>query len=175
MKKFFAIAVVAMIAISANAQTWLGGSFGFDWEKSKNDHAKAKTSWEIAPEIGYNLDETWAVAIKLGVASVKHGDNDAVTGFQVNPYARYTFCEMDKLSFFVDGGVNYTTYGKNAGNSFGIGVQPGLCYKASDTVSLVAKFGYFGWKTYSEENANKDQFGLGVDGNALSFGVYFAL
>ena len=175
MKKIFAIAVVAMMAITVNAQTWLGGSFSFDWAKSKIDGAKATTAWEVAPEIGYNLDDNWAVAIKLGVASAKKGDADAVTGFLVNPYARYTFCQMDKLSFFVDGGLSYETFGKDRGNSFGIGVQPGLCYKVGETVSLVAKFGYFGWKSYSDESLNLDQFGLGVDGNALSFGVYFDL
>lgn len=175
MKKIFAIAVVAMMAITVNAQAWLGGSLGFDWAKSKDDGAKATTVWGIAPELGYNLDDNWAVAIKLGIISGKEGDADAVTGFQVNPYARYTFCQMDKLSFFIDGGIDYTTYGKNAGNSFGIGVQPGLCYKVGDIVSLVAKFGYFGWKSYSEKSYNLDQFGLGVNGNNLEFGVYFDL
>ena len=173
MKKFFAIAVVAMIALTANAQTWIGGSFGFDWAKSKADGAKANTYWEIAPELGYDLDETWAVAIKVGINSTKKGDDDAVTGFVINPYARYKFANLDKLTFFIDGGLAYKTYGKDRGNSFGIGVKPGLAYKVADGVSLEAKFGGLGWTTFSKEAGNSDIFGLGVDTEDLSFGVFF--
>ena len=173
MKKFFAIAALAGASLTANAQAWIGGEVAFDWEKSKNDGAKATTSWEIAPEIGYDLDETWAVAAKIGVGSVKVGDQDAVTGFIINPYARYKFANIDNLTFFLDGGLAYKTYGKHHGNSFGIGIKPGLAYKVAEGVSLEAKFGGFGWTTFSEEAGNKDQFGIGVDTEALSFGVFF--
>ena len=80
MKKFFAIAAFAVASLTVNAQTWIGGAFGFNWDKSKNENSKATTSWEIAPEIGHDIDETWAIAIKLGINSVKAGDADAVTG-----------------------------------------------------------------------------------------------
>jgi hypothetical protein len=173
MKKFFAIAVVALIALTANAQTWIGGSVGFDWAKSKNDGAKANTAWEIAPEIGYDIDETWAVAVKLGITSTQKGDNDAVTGFIINPYARYKFANVDKLTFFLDGGLAYKTYGKDNGNSFGIGIKPGVAFKVAEGVSLEAKLGGLGWTTFSEEAGNYDRFGLGVDTEALSIGIFF--
>ena len=173
MKKFFAIAILAVASLTANAQAWIGGAASFNWAKSKVDGAKATTSWELAPEIGYDLDENWAVAIKLGVNSTKAGEADAVTGFKISPFARYKFANIDDLTFFVDGGLSYTTYGKHKGNAFGIGVQPGLAYKVADGVSLEAKFGYFGWKTYSKEAGDCDKFGFGVDTEALSFGVFF--
>ena len=67
MKKFFAIAALAVASLTANAQAWLGGSFNFNWEKGKWDGAKATTSWKIAPEIGYNINENWAIAGKIAV------------------------------------------------------------------------------------------------------------
>jgi hypothetical protein len=173
MKKFFAIAILTIATLTANAQAWLGGSVGLDWEKGKWDHAEANSTWEIAPEIGYDLDETWAVAIKLGIVSKKQGDNDAVTGFIINPYARYKFANIDKVTFFLDGGLAYKTYGKHAGNSFGIGIKPGLAYKVADGVSLEAKFGGLGWTTFSEEAGDYNKFGIGVDTEAILFGIFF--
>ena len=129
MKKFFAIAILAVASLTANAQAWIGGSVGFDWEKSKAEGAKAETSWEVAPEIGYDLDETWAVAIKLGVGGESyyteaglHQKEVSYTTFIINPYARYKFANIDNLTFFLDGGIAYKSHGKNRGNSFGIGI-----------------------------------------------------
>lgn len=182
MKKFFAIAILAVASLTANAQAWLGGSFGFDWEKGKWDGAKATTTWKIAPEIGYNINENWAIAGKIAVGGESRYTKEqgllvekSVTTFTISPYARYTFAKIDDLSFFVDGGIHFTSYGKDNGSSFGIGVQPGLAYKVADGVTLAAKFGYFGWRTYDKDADYKDQFGLGVDGNNLEFGVYFDL
>ena len=173
MKKFFAIAIFTIASLTANAQAWIGGSVGFDWEKGKWDHAKSSSSWEIAPELGYNLDETWAVAIKLGVGSRKEGDNDAVTGFIINPYARYKFSNIDKVTFFLDGGLAYKSHGKDRGNSFGIGIKPGIAYEVADGVSLEAKFGGLGWTTFSEEAGDYNKFGIGVDTEAILFGIFF--
>ena len=64
MKKIFMMAVMAVAALSANAQVWLGGSFALDF--SKNTAKENMTSFEIAPEVGYNLSDKWAVAMALG-------------------------------------------------------------------------------------------------------------
>lgn len=175
MKKFFAIAILAVASLTANAQAWLGGSVGFNWENGKWDGAKSTTSWTISPELGYNINDDWAIAGKISIFSSQAGDNDAVTGFKISPYARYTFAKIDDLSFFVDGGIHFTSYGKDKGSSFGIGIQPGLAYKVADGVTLAAKFGYFGWRTFDKDAGDKNQFGFGVDGNNLEFGVYFDL
>ena len=139
MKKFFAIAILAVASLTANAQAWLGGSFGFDWEKGKWDGAKATTTWKIAPEIGYNINENWAIAGKIAVGGESRYTKElgqlvekSVTTFTISPYARYTFAKIDDLSFFVDGGIHFTSYGKDNGSSFGIGVQPGLAYTVGE-------------------------------------------
>ena len=97
------------------------------------------------------------------------------SAFTINPYARYTFVKAGNFSFFVDGGIHFTSYGKDNGSSFGIGIQPGLAYKVADGVTLAAKFGYFGWRTFDKDAGDKNQFGFGVDGNNLEFGIYFDL
>ena len=161
MKKFFAIAALAVASLTVNAQTWIGGSFGFNWDKSKDEGAKATTSWEIAPEVGHDIDETWAIAIKLGVNSSKHGDDDEL------------HLALAGAVGFLDGGLAYKSHGSHKGNSFGIGIKPGVAYKVAEGISLEAKFGGFGWTTFSKDGGNKDKFGLGVDTEDLSFGIFF--
>ena len=175
MKKIMMIAVLAVAALSANAQAYVGGGVSFDWSKSKADGAKATTTFEIAPEIGYNLTDTWAVGMQLGLKSTKAGDADALTSFYVKPYARYTFAKVDKVSFFVDGGVGYETFGKDKGNAFGVGVRPGVNFNVAQGINVQTKLGYLGYQTYSEKSENCNKFGLGVNGNDFELGIYFDL
>ncbi len=187
--------VAAAMATTMNAQWYIGGGLGVGFDKTATpttavinnlpvtvEQTVKTTTFSILPEIGYNINENWAIAGKIAVGGEsrykeEHGAlvEKSVTTFTVSPYARYTFAQIDDLSFFVDGGIHFTSYGKDNGSSFGIGIQPGLAYKVADGVTLAAKFGYFGWKTYDKEAGNKDQCGLGIDGNNLEFGIYFDL
>ena len=63
MKKIFAIALVAMMTMTANAQVYVGGGIGFASESYDGD---SETVWSIMPEIGYNLNEDWAVGVVVG-------------------------------------------------------------------------------------------------------------
>jgi hypothetical protein len=109
MKKIMMTLAAVAVAATMNAQVYLGGTLGFTSTKADTEGAKATTNFEIKPEVGYNLDENWAVGIALGFSSTKAGDADAVTTFEVAPYARYTFAKLDKVNFFLDGEVSYKT------------------------------------------------------------------
>lgn len=175
MKKLIMIAVMAVVAASASAQVYVGGGLGFNYEKGKEDGAKSTTQFNIKPEVGYTLTEKWAVGMQIGLTSEKKEDCDALTGFSVEPYARYTFASIDKVSFFVDGGVGYETFGKDKGNEFRIGVRPGVNFNVAEGINVRAKLGYLGYKTQSEEADNKNKFGFNVDGNTLELGIFFDL
>ena len=71
MKKILLMAAFAVASLTANAQAWIGGSLGFDYEKYKD--VDAKTTFSIAPTVGYNLDEKLALGLELSLAFGNEG------------------------------------------------------------------------------------------------------
>ena len=58
MKKLvFTLVVAFMAIISADAQVYVGGSFNLTHDKNAD-----VTNFSIAPEVGYNLNENWAIS-----------------------------------------------------------------------------------------------------------------
>ena len=175
MKKIILSAIVAVCAISANAQIWAGGKLGFN-ATSGDSYKETQTQVNIAPEVGYTINDKIDVAasISLSLLNNRNGVKDAnVTEFTVEPYVRYTFAEAGIAKFFVDGYVGFGSYkpkGVDATTSFGVGVRPGVKVALADNVSLVSTFGKLGY--YSVKDAY-DQFGFDLNAKALTFGIYF--
>ena len=176
MKKIMMTLAAVAVAATMNAQVYLGGTLGFTSTKADTEGAKATTNFEIKPEVGYNLDENWAVGIALGFSSTKAGDADAVTTFEIAPYARYTFAKLDKVNFFVDGEVSYATK-KDTYNKFGIHIKPGVAVNVNDKVSFVAKLGTdgLGWTNTKNKvtDVKTNKFGLDLSTIGLEFGMYY--
>lgn len=172
MKKILLFALVLVSAVAAKAQVYVGGELGF-WHN--NDEPKS-TSFRIAPEVGYNFNENWAVGAVLGIEYQKVGDNKATT-FGISPYARYTYFQSGIVSLFVDGGVDFA--GVHADDetytAFGIGFKPGVALNVTDNVSFVAHFGFLGYQTSDDEISEFVNKGFGFDfsGNKLSFGFNY--
>ena len=181
MKKILMVAVMAAAAVSANAQWYVGGQLGLDFNKANKD-ADSQMTFSIAPEVGYNINENWAVGAQVGFSMANklkedgkitydaHGiptgyteaTYDATgTSFFIAPYARYTFAKSGNVSFFVDGGIGFATanydidapYEKynESGTIFHIGLRPGIAFKATDKISFVATTGYFGYMKKSDD------------------------
>ena len=186
MKKLMLAAAMMVATISANAQVYVGGGIGFESSKANKD-ASSLSAFTIVPEVGYKLDEKWAVGIQLGYGSKqtmeKEGAGKITTSvFTVAPYARYTFAKSGIASFFVDGGIQFTSLGSDSkGSTFGVGLRPGVKFAASDKIDLVARLGYLGYRTANEDaqalgyGFEKDYFGFNVNGNALEFSIYYNL
>jgi len=184
MKKIILSAIVAVCAISANAQIWAGGSVGFNVGKAF-DGADNTSIFTIAPEVGYNVSDNLAVALAFGFTS-QNGAFDAngwplngvkanksLSEININPYVRYTFAESGIAKFFVDGGVAFRTLNQDRGSYFGIGVRPGIAIAASEKVSFVTKIGYLGYQFANDKAGKGNAFGMNIDNTALSFGVYY--
>ncbi|MBQ6189589.1 MAG: outer membrane beta-barrel protein [Bacteroidaceae bacterium] len=185
MKKLFLMAFMAICAVSANAQLWIGGSLGYDYD---SNYGGAKMhALTISPEVGYNLSEKWAIACNIDYNMAKIADGamyDArydvvlntsacVHSFTINPYVRYTFAKAGIASFFVDGGFEggfQKAEDLDATSIFGIGVQPGVALQISKKVCLVTKLGYLGYRHTDDRN----QFGFGVNNETITFGAYYA-
>lgn len=185
MKKILMIAVMAVAAVSANAQWYIGGSFGLNFTKATKD-ADSQTTLNIAPEVGYNINDKWAVGAQVGFGmanNLTNGLEGNLTGtsFTIAPYVRYTFAQTGIASFFADGYVGFssTNFRGNAkfdksGSLFSIGVRPGVSLKASDKVSLVAILGNLGYSKYSDEVfGGGSNFGINADNTDISLGVYY--
>lgn len=185
-------AVMAVAALTANAQAWIGGGIGFDTNKTSFDGDKlnSNTTFEFAPELGYNLSENTAVAIKLGYAHADEATYNfggkSVSGnanaFSIKPYFRYSFVQAGNFSAFIDLGLSYSTIHvsgvENNLNEFGVGIQPGIAYSISEKVGLVAHLGNLGYTNTSykvpvvDKNINNDAFQCKLF-NGVSFGAYY--
>lgn len=176
MKKFFMMAALAVASMTASAQIYVGGSLGYNSVKA-TENAEKTSTFSIKPEVGYNLDENWAVGIQLGYTSADNGTKTK-SEFEIAPYARYTFAKSGIASFFVDGGIQYVSLGSDAkGSTFGVGFRPGVKIAASEKVDLVAKLGYLGYKSANDDAQHagyaKEQIGFNIDNTSLEFGVFF--
>ena len=181
MKKIMMIAAFAAMAMTANAQVWMGGSLGADFVKVDGaDNTSSVIS--VKPEIGYSINDKWDVAIGLGAkfyndASFQWeglpGNGDA-TEWTIAPYARYTFAQTGKVGFFVDGGVDLGIMKPkdvDSKTSVWVGLRPGIKFAASDKITLVAHLGSLGYKNVKDTYS---QYGLNIDNNGLSLGLYWS-
>ncbi len=166
--------VAVAMATTMNAQWYVGGTVGYNYTKDKNTDVKSNT-FVITPELGYNLNEKWAVGMKIGYAYNKVDDAKS-NEFVVNPYARYTFVKLDKVNFFVDGGFeyNYVKVEDDSANGFGISFKPGVAVNLNEKVSFVAHVGNFGWSSAKAKNAKSVQsVDLGLNLTSVDFGLYY--
>lgn len=173
MKKILLLAVVAVMAVSASAKNWyLGGSLGYSHEEQEIEGEKLKGDvFSIAPELGYNLNENWAVGASLNYTWVK----DAYNMFAINPYARYTYfrTENNLVNLFVDGGFGIGYQKPDEGDSttvWNIGFKPGIALNVTEKFSFVAHVGFLG---YADNKAAGKTYGVSLDGSDLSFGFYY--
>lgn len=178
MKKLFSLIAVAFVAMSVNAQVYVGGSLGINaWSSQKNAGDRSETTFTILPEVGYNLNDEWAVGTVIGYVSDKWTGVNGISesAFTFNPYARYTYLKAGKVSLFVDGGVDFTTASKADWNELAIGLKPGLAVSLSDNISFVSHLGFIGYDVYNPDgdDNNTSKFGLDLSGNNLTFGLYF--
>lgn len=166
MKKIVLLFFVVCAAMTVNAQVYVGGSLGF-WDNDDLDY----TSYKIVPEIGYTLNDNWALGMELGYTHEELGENEREV-FHVAPYARYSYLNSGIVSLFVDGGFGFSTI-KDGDNGFEIGLKPGIALKLTDRFSLVSKFGFLGYrKDYAgSELGGGKEFGFDLT-NSLSLGFF---
>ena len=170
--------VAALAAVSMNAQVYIGGSVAIEaWSSQKLAGDKSETAFKIMPEIGYNLSDEWAIGTVIGYQSDKFNGVNGVSesAFSIAPYARYTFAKLGKVNLFVDGGLAFTSASKADWTEIAVGFQPGLAVNLNDKLSFVAHVGFLGYENEKVKGADKstNTFGFDLNGNNLSFGVYY--
>lgn len=170
MKKIVLFLFVAIATLSVSAQDiYVGGTFSL-W---RNDDIN-QTSFNIAPEVGYNLSETWALGVELKYAH-DYLEGISTNQFIIAPYARFSYYENKIVRLFVDGGFGFsTTKIKDAGdafNGFEIGFKPGIAVKLNQHFSVIAKCGFLGYQ--EDYSSLGSAFGLKLTSENLSFGFHY--
>ena len=167
---------MAATSLVANAQLYVGGELGFwrEWQDGANT-----TNLTILPEIGYNLSDNLAIGTVIGweyayVQGIK------ANGLTVAPYLRYTFFKWDNVNVFVDGGFGFATAkvkGMDAQNAWSVGLKPGVAVNLTEKLSFVTHFGFLGYRDSDDEIGpeifGRNGFGLDLNGNNLTFGLYY--
>ena len=168
MKKFIATFVIALATISASAQTYIGGGIGFT-STDKKGKDKSLTDFTFTPEIGYNLDEKWALGIGVGYSYTKQ--ESSINSITVSPYARYTVAKVGICSFFIDGEFSFASIKpENVDSSTGwsLGVKPGVRFDITKKLFATASLGYLGYIDTSDFDGEKT-FGFAFSGNGGNY------
>lgn len=135
MKKTLLVLVLALMAFTAKAQLYVGGSIQFVGASG------GTALFGIAPEVGYNFNDNMAVGSSVGLLFANGG-----TLLAIDPYFRYYFVDWGPARFFADAHINFTTQ-FNGGSSWGLGIRPGIAVDVDSHFSIVthiAKIGYYG-------------------------------
>lgn len=183
MKKFlFSMVAALFMTVSASAQVYLGGNLGI--ASTKVNDGDNVTTYAVLPEIGYNINNTWAIGtvVGFGKGNPVNIEGESRNYVTVQPYVRGTFFHSKYVNLFVDGGFGYTHYnhaGENHGSSINewqVGLKPGLAINLNPKFSFVAHVGFLGYKDakYDHDNApDNNAWGVDLNGNNVTFGFYY--
>ena len=167
MKKLvLTLAIVFAGIMSVNAQgLWIGGSLNGSYQK--NDIRAT-----VAPEIGYNFNNHWAIATGLKYQFTQ--TNDEIFGkvtanrFIVSPYVRYIGGTIGKkFSLFLDleGDIDLLSP-----QMYAIGLHPGIAWQATDKFTAAFRFGFLGYDHLFERG---NGFFLDAALSTTTFGIYY--
>lgn len=115
----------AFVAVSMNAQYYVGGTAGFTSQKDNSTTANIETTRNdltIAPEFGMALDDKMSVGIVLSYESESFEDKwtgvgadpvakrrkPTTTTIALRPYVRYQLLTVGKFNVFADGGIDFS-------------------------------------------------------------------
>ena len=130
MKRILLTLLLGAIALTANAQVYLGGSISFLG-------AKENSAFAFSPEIGYQFHGDMAIGTTMSV-----GLSGGITQLSISPYFRYYFLNLGPARMFADAmfEFDYLKYQDQSGTTWGVGLCPGIAFPLSDHFSIVTRF-----------------------------------
>lgn len=176
MKKILMTLAAVAVAATMNAQVYVGGSVGI--ASYGGDGVDEETAFKLLPEVGYNLNDEWAIGTVIGYeknAVLGAANTVSEKAFVIAPYARYTFLNSKYVNLFVDGGVEFKSASDADATYLGVGLKPGVAVNLSDNISFVAHAGFIGYNLVNPDgdNNNTHAWGLDLGSENLTFGLYF--
>jgi len=188
-KVILSLAAVVAFAVGANAQTekgkWiLGGTASYQSVKSDADGAKAAQNLSVVPNVGYFVNDNFALGTGVGYNYSKIGSASATgqnESFVVSPFGRYYVDLSDQFKFFGQASVplafgtvkatdaNGDT-GAKAGSSTSVGValSPGFAYFPTKKIGVEFAFSGLSYNSYKvEDGSGNDLKGAGSESFAI--------
>lgn len=156
MKKILVL-LVALCAMSAQAQVFLGGT-------GRIGYANEMFTLGIVPEVGYEINEKWAVGAALGMSMVAADGDSEVLGV-AEPFVRFTPWQNKRLAFDIK--AMGEMYFQNVLWEAEVGLRPSLRFFINDHLDATVDFGLIGascngdsWRGAFLVNAMSTQLGI---------------
>lgn len=158
MRRILTILLV-LCAITAKAQVFVGGTGAIGY-------ANDRFQLGLIPEVGYEFSEKWAAGVGIGF-NMLAGDGDVTAVGNIEPFARYTVWQSERLAFDVkalaDMNFNEGLCGAD------LGLRPSFRFFLNKKWAFNADFGLFG----ARYNGNDWQPAFFVTGLSVKLGVAY--
>ena len=168
-KSLLALLFAVALAVPALAENmWVGGNLSYSNTSPKE--GDSKTSFSIAPEFGYNLNESWDIGIDLGYASeegvTKFAERDLpapdkLKTIGIAPFARFKMFEIGDFAFLAKGSIFYESSKFDEADvsftSYGIRIVPVVTYSINETWSIgcTLDFATIAFETLKSDDTDK--------------------
>ena len=162
MKKFILLLAFVAVSITSNAQTWIGGNIGFDYQS-----AEGTSQTEIGFDLmgRYDLSQHFAIGLEVGEA-ISSSEGTRTNTLSVSPFIRYNCAKIGNGKFFLQasggyGIMNVENYGESA-KIWAFGLTPGFSLPLSDKAEFEVGLGGFSWGKASvyRESVSTTRFSL---------------
>jgi hypothetical protein len=169
MKKIFTTMTLALVTVAMSAQVYVGGGFNA-WRDADNN----KTTAGISPEVGYKLNDRWALGMSMD-CKYAYDKGDDIYRVAAMPYVRYTAAWMGPVGIFADCTGGVAVHKVNGGGShtcWEAGIKPGVMVTLTPQLSFLAHTGFLGYRDAGKYNYFGDGgFGFNMSTADLSFGL----
>lgn len=170
-------AALALASLSSYSQYYVGGTLGIGVQTMKMDgDSYTNSAFSISPELGYNLNSTWAIGTSLAVQyTVDGGGGDDYTLLGISPYVRATFAEVGCVKFFTEGALTYaymklSDYDGESG--WGVSLRPGVLIALSDKFHLLGRTTLFEYSSAGSGSYKVSTTGFSINTNLQVGAIY---
>lgn len=179
MRRVFLTICVMISTLTINAQFYIGGSIGLGFVKQYGD--ETETTFKIIPEVGYRINDNWAVGLAFGykkgsclIGKGYYNQNVKSKAIGIQPYVRYIPFHISIIDIFVDGCFTYENV-IDEGENINIGLRPGLSIKPIKNLSIVTHIGFLGAEIYSPKDGGSKNgtAGIDIDASDLTLGLFY--
>ena len=185
MKKIITLTMLALSALSAQAQFWVGGSMNII--HSKEDNPTAETTgqtttfaFKLMPEVGYHLTDKVALALSAGYKhtylhdvnnNIPYDESRSTDSYYLTPYVRYYF-NNGRLRLFTNGEIPFSS--DDHGTNIGLALRPGVEFEVCPRMGLLCYVGALSYNHSSHGNYSRNTFDFRLS-DQIYLGVYFNL
>jgi len=174
MKKLFLALLAAASITSASAQSQSILLYGNLSVSSQTQDNVTTSNWNIAPGIGYQLNNNWTLGVNLAYGSSKDNSGTTVSTWSAGPFARYTHAMGSMFYCFGQADLGFggaSSSGTSLESSVGIMVWPAIGMNVGKGYALNFSLGGIGYSSMTPNGGTaQTQFTLNF-GQTMMIGL----